>query len=251
MVIGIVTEAKDKTRNQFLTRFFKIYSKAWIKNMSNPFDSLVLILPYSKKRLANMSGRRLLKTIEKAVAYMKKCGADKVVVSDFLCGVLTAKSIACEAFGQGKTKKLFLTLAPECVRKTAELIGLDLLNASICISDTKMDRISEYLIRTLCYDTKNLTVITQNTLAAEKFCEAFFDETGLYVGIRETASRLFDVFIDVDEGLIRFGRDIFVRDVDFKYDFDGYKVKSLAAAACLKAVDTSRMICIYEYRKKG
>ncbi len=251
MLIHIVTEAKEKPKAPFFNRLFKRITTEELRVSSNPFDALVHVLPYSEKQLEQMSTRRLLRLVKKVYSQLAKRNADRIIVSKQLKTIFFNKRIDFKAIDDDQVRHTFFKLVPEGIRRTARMCEINLLDAAICISDTKMDRISEYLMRELCYDIKKLTLCTNNTAAARAFCEDFFEETGFSVSVCSPPARSPDILIDVDNFSIRIGKDLFFADFDLGYNFNGYQISHTDAAACVKAVESSQLKCIYEYSKKG
>ncbi len=248
MVIGIVTEAKDKN---ILQKIFKFLTVKIIETEENPFKLVVVTIPYTKQKLEKMDYKHCLRLRKRIVKKARKYGTQQLLVS---------RTIMCEAFENwsepliapvNEGKLLLLKLAPECIRKTANQIGEKLINQVVCISDSEMDRISEYLVRELCYDTKRITIVTQNHERAEKFSEAFFEESGLLVDIRTDLPKQQGVLIEVDDGYIKIGKDLYIKDIDFGYKLFEFDVKSVDIAACLKGTPMLKFKGIYSYEKKG
>ncbi|MBR5614514.1 MAG: hypothetical protein IKW64_04345 [Clostridia bacterium] len=251
MLIHIVTEAKEKNKAPLFSRLFKRITTEELRVSSNPFDALVHVLPYSEKQLEQMDTRRLLRLVKKVCLKLERHNANRIVASKPLKAIFLNKQINFKNIDDEQVRRTFFKLVPEGIRRTARMCNINLLDAAICISDTKMDRISEYLIRELCYDIKKLTLCTNNTAAARAFCEDFFEETGFSVSVCATPVRSPDILIDVDDYNVCVGKDLFFADFDLGYDFNGYRISHADAAACIKTVDVSQLKCIYEYSKKG
>lgn len=248
MVIGIVTEAKDKN---ILQRIFKFLNVKIIESEENPFKLVVVTIPYTKQKLEKMDYKHCLRLRKRIVKKARKHGVLRLVLS---------RSVMCPPFENWKEplvapindgKFLLLKLAPECIRKAASQLGEKLINQVVCISDFEMDRISEYLVRELCYDTKRIAIATRNSELAEKFSEAFFEESGLLVEVRPDLPKQQGILINVDEGYIKFGKDLYIQDIDFGYKLFELDVKSVDIAACLKGTPTLKFKGIYSYEKKG
>ena len=248
MVIGVVTEAKDKS---ILQRIFKFLTVKKIETEENPFKLVVVTIPYTIRNLERMGLKHCLRLQKKIVKKARKHGVLRLILT---------RSIMCSAFEKWKEplvapindgKLLLLKLAPECIRKTASQMGEKLINQIVCISDFEMDRISEYLIRELCYDTKRITLVTRNRERAEKFSEAFFEESGLLVEVRPDLPKQHGILINVDEGYIKFGKDLYIQDIDFGYKLFGLDVKSVDITACLRETTALKFKGVYSYEKKG
>ena len=248
MVIGIVTEAKDKS---ILQRIFKILTVKVIEVGENPFKLVVVTIPFAVQKLEKMDRKHCIRLQKRIVKKAKKHRVQRIILSH---------SIVCPAFESWKEplvaplndgKFLLLKLAPECIRKAASQLDEKLINQVVCISDFEMDRISEYLIRELCYDTNRIVLTIRNRERAEMFSEAFFEESGLLVEVREDLPKQQRILINVDEGYIKFGKDLYIQDIDFGYKLFGLDVKSVDIAACLRDTLPLKFKGIYSYEKKG
>lgn len=249
MKLGLVTQPKTYTGRIFLKSILGIAIKEEIKHPSNPFELKVGILPFSEAMLNRMPPRRLEKVIKKQQIRLKRCGVEKIVYSDFLKKICGEKTILKEYVDDNCGNILFLKLLPIFIRQTAEKIGIDLINATICIRDSKAGRISEYLMRELCFDTKNLEVCTRERVRFEAVCDRFYEETGLLVKVLDWDMVTADVCIDVDLLELRFGRDLFVRTIDMGFDLDGYVVRHRDIAACLDKFEPDKIKCCYSHKK--
>ncbi len=248
MVIGVVTEAKDKN---ILQRIFRFLTVKIIETEENPFKLVVVTIPHTKQSLGKMDARHCVHLRKRIVKKARKHGVLRLILSH---------SVMCPAFESWKEpllapvndgKLLLMKLAPECIRKATRQLGEKMINQNVCISDSEMDRISEYLIRELCYDTKRIVVITQNLECAEKFVEEFFEESGLLVEVRTDLPGQQGILINVDEGYIKLGKDLYIQDIDFGYKLFGLEVKSIDIAACLRKTPLLKFKGIYSYEKKG
>ncbi len=249
MMIGLISEPGSYSRKLLIKRLLGIKAFDRIINPANPFEMYAEVLPFSNKHLESMSLKRLTKLINKKTQLLEKLGITKFILSDYLYRLCISKCIATNRFANGHGKKLFLTISPICIRQTAKKYNIDLLHSSICISDTKMDRISEYLLRALCFDTKSLSLCTNNTNAAANFRESFYNETGLWVDIAATLNSDSDIIIDVDRCQIKIGRDLFIRGAVFDFDFSGYSVCHTDIASLLTKPDLTNIYWVYSYTK--
>lgn len=249
MKVGLVTQPRTYTGRIFFKRILRIKIKEEIKNAANPFDLVVGIVPFSEFRLEKMKRSRLETIIRKQQQYLSSCGIKKIVYSDFLKGICKEKGVLLGEVDDETGNVVFLKLAPVCVRQTAKKCGIDLMNALVCIRDVKAGRISEYLMRELCFDTKSLVLCTQNKEHAENICEEFFEETGFLVNTLDYCIPKSDICIDVDLGEISFGPDLYVRTFDMGFELNGYEVKHTEIAACLPKLCTSEIRCQYSYKK--
>ena len=248
MVIGVVTEAKDKN---ILQRIFKFLTVKIIEAEENPFKLVAVTIPYTKQKLEKMNYRHCLRLQKRIAKKARKHGVLRLILTRY---------VMCQAFENWKDplaatvnegKFLLLKLAPDCIRKATNQMDEKLINQVVCISDFEMDRISEYLIRELCYDTKRIALATQNRERAERFSEAFFEESGLLVEVRPNLPKQQGILINVDEGYIKIGNDLYIRDIDFGYKLFGLDVKSVDIAACLRETPSLKFKGIYSYEKKG
>ncbi len=224
MTIGIIAEPKSYTRKFFYKRLLNIHTFEKIKDAGNPFEAIVEIVPLSRKSLERMKAVRLKKLLFKKIKLLKKNGVTKYLLSDYLLHLCQSKGIDTDIFFNGSGRKLFLKLMPLCIRQIAKKSGIDLFSSMVCISDTKMDRISEYLMRELCFDTKKLYLSTQNIKSAKAFCENFCDETGLWIDICDSPNPHCDIVLDVDSCHIKFGNDLFIRDAKFDFNLCGFNI---------------------------
>ena len=241
MVIGVVTEPKKNTKRLTLQRIFGYISVKSVLCRENPFDLLIAILPYSEKELIRKKDQKVKKLTEKAKRKLVKKGAQEIVFSVFMNEKYNGH--------KNEAKELFFKYAPQCIRKTTNEMKTNLFESRVCIRDSKMERISENLINQLCFDIKNLVLITENTQKAQKLCERFYDETGLLVEVREGQPQRFDVLIDVDKGCIRFGSDLAVCGADMGYNFFGYNIDQLDVAVAAKDVERLPRAWIFDHKK--
>lgn len=249
MTIGLVSEPKVYTRRLAIKRFFGIRSKDKVLDPENPFDVLVSIIQFSKEKLENMPAERLDREIKSHYSFLIKMGADKVILSRKIKALCRKRKILTYELNDGKGKNLFLRLVPECIRSFSRKYGIDLMNSLVCIRDNEMGRISEYLIRALCFDVTSLVLATEKTARAERICEAFYDETGLYVKTAENTFKNADILIDVDRCCVRIGRDLYIREAEFGYRLDGYKVNQADIAVHISRIRNDKIRWIFNYKK--
>ena len=112
-----------------------------------------------------------------------------------------------------------------------------------------MDRISEYLARDMCFDTKNIIISTKTKEQANRFCEDFYDETGLWVRVTDYSDATGGIYIDVDKAEIGFGKNLYVRSIDFGFDFSGYSVNQQDALVHLRGFKRDKIKWCYDYKK--
>ena len=244
MNLGLITEPKVYTRKMFFKRLFGILIKDRIEKEENPFRIEVRVLPLKVKTIEKMPKKRLKRYIKKASEELSKSGAEKIVFSKFL------RSFGLENNQDDyKERELFLKLAPLCIRQTAPLCGVDLMRESVCIRAIKMDRISEYLARDMCFDTNNIIINTKTKEQANRFCEDFYDETGLWVRVTDYSDATGGIYIDVDKAEIGFGKNLYVRSIDFGFDFSGYSVNQQDALVHLRGFKRDKIKWCYDYKK--
>ena len=245
MLIGLVTEQPLNTGKNWFKRLFRIKTYKKIQNIETGIDVLAVELPYSVAELAGKSSSRVERWLSKIIERLKR-QTETVILSDEVKELCKIKGILPTQTDDSKTKRLFLKLCPDCIRKTAKQCGIQLIESVLCIRDTKMDRISEYLLRELCYDVNNIVVCTKNLKAAEDFCERFYDETGLLVKVSEvdvTAT----ITIDVDDAVVSVKKDLYVAGADLGYNFGEYKVNHLEVAQIINKKDFDRIKWKYLY----
>lgn len=249
MTIGLITEPESYTRKHFFKRLFKIRICEKIMNTLNSFEVDAEILPYSPKGFEKMSSSRLEKLIKQKVNLLKKNGVTKLILSDNLYELCKAKCIDTSIFANGNGNEVFFKLMPLCLRQITKQSGIDLFSANVCIRDTKMDRISEYLAKELCFDTNKICLCTQNLRSATTFCESFCDETGLWIDVCNKLDFRYDILIDVDNCLIKIGNDLFVRDAKFDFNFCHFRVCHTDVASLLPSYNLSSVSWVYSDEK--
>ena len=247
MTIGLVTQAKESQRQNFLKRLLRKKLKKMEKGDKNPFDLIVETIPFSEETLEKMSSYHLEKLITKHYKHLKLCEVDEIIYSDFLEKILMEKSIL--PYQQTGQNLFFLKKAPDCIRYTAEKCGIDLLKSTICIREFNAGRISEYLMRELCFDTKKIVLCTKNKKSAKAMCDRFYEETGLLVNIFDYDEKTADICIDTDANELKFGADLYVRDADLGFDFGGYPVSNMRAAGFLTEFTPQKIAWIYSHKK--
>lgn len=247
MLIGLVTEQMPHTRKSWLIRLFRITTYKKIASPQNGFVALLAELPYSIKWLERQTPQRLERLMVKTLAKLEK-QASKQVLSEYLKKLCQSKGVLSEKTDNYKARRLFLRLSSQCIRQTAKKCGIRLIDAVVCIRDTKMDRISEYLLKELCYDVNNIVVCTKNQAGAKAICESFYDETGLLVRILDTDDFVnSDIMVDVDEAFIKFGRDLYVTGADLGFDFKGLYFNHFEIAHLINKKDFEKIKWIYSY----
>ncbi len=244
--IGLITERLTKERKYI----FEGCKKKVIYSDKNPFELIVGEIPFSRERMPSVKERVLVRYVKKAEKLLKGNGAESIVLSDNIKGSL----VDWERFERNTQQKrdIFLHTVPHAIRQFAPGCGVDLMEARVCIRDSKMDRISEYLMRELCYDIKNLVICTQNEKDGADLCEQFCDETGMPIKICKNISHgAVDVFIDVDNGFVRIGRDIVIDGIKLDFDLGGYAADSLEIASYIKDFNPVGKVEKYFSNKKS
>ena len=246
MILGLVTEQKPNTRkNWFKSLFAKItYEK--LESPENEFTLVIVQIPFPQSKLKNMSTKKIEKLVEKAFRTLKN-KTDKVILSEPLKNLCADKKICRVEAESPKGKELLLKLAPLCIRTTAKNCGISLINSVICIRDSKLDRISEYLLRELCFDANNIVLSTENQIKAEALCDSFYEETGLLVRLAGERKIRYDIVINVDQGRIEFGRDLFIRDANLGYNLNGFKANHLEIAQITNKKNFAKIKWKYSY----
>lgn len=248
MKIGLITEPKAYTGKIFFKRILGAGIREEIKNSDNPFEAVVQVLPFSKKKLMGMSPVKLKKRIKREQQRLYRCGIEKIVYSVFIKELCRDKNVLMADI-TSNGDKVFLSLVPRCIRETAKKCGINLISSSICIRDIKMDRISEYLMQELCFDTKNLAISTQNIHRARMICDRFYEETGLLVDVSESFEKLANICIDVDLAEVSVGNDLIIRNVDFGFDLCGYDAQHMDFAPYLPEFKPEKIKWCYSYKK--
>lgn len=244
--IGLITEQLTKEQKCIFRRCKKhvIYSE------KNPFELIIAEIPFNRERMTSMKEKVLVRYVKKAEKLLKENGTGHIVLSDSIKGFIMDWGMF-EGNTQHK-KDIFLYTIPYSVRQFAPKCGIDLMEARVCIRDSKMDRISEYLMRELCYDIKNLTICTQNEKDGTNLCERFCDETGMPVKICKNISLgAVDVVIDVDDGFVRIGRDMVIDGIKLDFDLGGYVADSLEIASYIKGFNPVGKVTEYFSNKKS
>lgn len=241
--IGIITGHPTKPPMRLWGR----YTKEIILSEKNPFALTLVRVPFYDAQLSAMPPKKVEKILSKAEGLLDAEAARNRVLSHSFDGFCDKR--------QQKLEKLaryaFLSVAHLCVRRVAENCGINLMDAGVCIRDSKSERISETLMERLCFDTKSLVLCTKATERGREICEEFFLNTGMAVPVAEQfrESRA-DVVIDVDKGEVRFGRTVTVDGVLLDFELGDAEVDSLMIAACLKRVNISDRILSYISGKK-
>jgi len=240
--IGVIAMRPKKNKKSFLKR----YKKEIINHEKNPFELIVIIIPYSEEQFEDMADCRRQKVISKA---------KRQLLNDMVDDVIFTKGLYKYAAGDknllSMRNKLFLSIIPLCIKTMVPKCGMTFPLNEICIIDSKLERINEYFLEEICYDAKALKLCTQNTETATSLCERFYDETGLPVQIVKDLKKSYvDILIDTENARIKFGKDLIIDGAELDLYTAGYEVDFLEIAACVKNVDLSRKILSYFSGKK-
>lgn len=250
MLVGIVSECTDGVRTRKHRRFFKHYTVKHFENSDLAVELLAVSMPYTVPEFEKLKPERKRKVIERAVLRLCEYGVRNIVFSSALAGYReSSKKIAGVKLLDGSD--IFYRFVPDMIRKAAKKCGLRLIDARIGIAALKMDRITEYLIRELCFDSKRMTLYTDATDSDSDFFEKMFDETGFapeLKGLNACDPRHGDIFIDTDRHAVRVGRDMVIDSLELELDIGGYRIDTLDVAACL---GTRKISCLCLKYKSG
>lgn len=243
--IGFITQQQTKPKKHF----FRGYTKEVFLSEKNPFALVAVTIPCMAEDIPKIKEKKLGKLVQKAQGLLEEAGAKKIVFSRTLRPF--AGKIVDSDWLEAAKKEVFLRTAEDCVRRFAPECGINLLAAKVCIRDSEMGRISENLMRRLCFDVKNLTLCTPKTEYARELCDSFCDEMGMYVSVTSAISEnAADVLVDVDGAYVKFGRALVVDGVEPDFDTGGYDVETVDFAACLDGQVGSERILSYLSGKK-
>ena len=114
-----------------------------------------------------------------------------------------------------------------------------------------MDRITEYLLRELCFDARTIVLCVENPKGADMVCEKLFDDFGLMVQLAENFSEAYaDILIDTETPSVRIGRDLVIDGAELDFEMNGICVDSMEVAACLSGFDPSMKVKAFLSNKK-
>ncbi len=237
MRIGIIAERRIKPQN-----LLERYQREIISNKKNPFDLIIISIPYTAEDLDKIPLRRIKRAVLKAEKILKNLKADKIIFAALLkeyLGVLNNPG-----------NQIFFTLIPQCIRCIAPKCRIFPPNCRICIRASKMDRIIEYLATELCYDTNRLIICTPDIHYTASFQERFYNETGFLAEITDECTADAEILIDLTHPSVRIGRDILIDGVQFDFDLGGCDVDFLEIASYIEGFDASKNISAYMMGKK-
>ncbi len=244
MLIGIVSERTDEKT------CFATFVKETIFDEHNPFGIVAIRLSHTAEKLEKFTSKRRTAIIRKAIRRLEKADVHHIVFSESLRKY--KHELMCEDVFVANGENIFYKFVPDAVRKAAHRCSVNLLASKVCITAAGQDRITEYLMREMCYDIKNLTVFTDDTERTQRMCESFAEDTGLFPqtsDIKNSASKNADVLIDLDRHRVRVGRNVVIDGVEFDFKLNGYSVNMLDIAACLGDVDLSDRVISYKCGK--
>jgi hypothetical protein len=249
MTIGLITESRSYTGKNLFKKYFRRWKKEYIPGNKIIPDIEAVVIPYTRKKLLSMDDKKLEKVLDRAEKKAAKYKVNAVIYSEFLTEICKGKShIKKEIYQAGEM--LFIKLIPDCIRVTAKKCGINLLNSCICIKCSKMERIIEYLMRNLCFDTKKLVLAISDTKDAADACDRFFEETGLSVEISEDMFPKADIVIDVERAEVEIVNNLFIRDIDLSLDLMGYKARDIDIAVYAGNLNASDFSCRYDFKCK-
>ncbi len=240
MLIGVITEGAEEKKNR---KFFKGKNIAHIKLDNIPVELVIIKIKASRKE------KKIIKAVVTAIKQLRDLKISKIVLDKELKKykekIPEEKGIE---FVNGKTE--LYRCFPDCIRVVARKCGINLLRSKICIRAAKMDRISEYLMQELCYDTKQLVICTNDCVAAELLCERFCEETGFSIEIYNEQQKVkADVIIDINENNVQIGKDVVVDGIEFDFDIEEKSIDMLDVMACLNEFDWVKHIKNYKSSK--
>ncbi len=240
--IGIITGHPTKPKR----RFFGGYTKEAILSEKNPFSLTVVYVPFGEDELRELTGRKAEKILTKAKKLLSE-PVDHIVLSDGFDNFFQNE----QQWLKSAARLEFLSAAPGCIRRISAECGMNLMDAKVCIRDSESDRISETLMKKLCFDTKSMVLCTKDRERGKVICEKFLDETGMVVPVvRGFQDSRADVVIDADRGEIRFGKSVRIDGILLDFELGGANVDSLRVAACLGDFDITGRILSYLSGKK-
>lgn len=237
MRIGIIAERRIKPQSPF-----ERYQREIIYNEKNPFELIIVRIPYTAERLDKTSPQRIKKAVLKAEEILKNSGADNII------STLLLKEYSGNTNSSGN--QAFGAIIPHCIRNVAPRCGIFPPDCKICIRARKMDRITECLATELCYDTKKLIICTPDSHVAASFQQRFYTETGSFAEITEECKADAEILVDLMQPSLRIGRDILIDGIQLDLDMGGSDVDFLEVAACIGEYNTLKKISAYMMGKK-
>ena len=251
MLIGIISECigKKKRFENFLGRKYTLDK---ISNESNPFDALAVVFPYSVEEIKAMQEKRCERILKKAMLQLLENNVDKIILSNQLREYIPNIRSLCEIDIIADGTQVFYRYIPDLIRKTAEKCSISLMNARVCIRASSADRITRYLINSLCYDTKYISMMTNDLRGARELRDELAEETGLFLNVIRSGDAdnpICDILADVENNRVRIGRNVIVDGIEFGFDTQPYMVQSIDIAACLRTEDLTGKLLYYNCGK--
>ena len=234
---GVISERKENgVRESKLKSFFKRgkVSASVLHLPDLDAEALIVTLPLTAEKMQNTGEEKLRKVLVLALKELKMWGVTRAVFTRELKQVYST-----DVSGAGVQivtgEQAFYRLIPQAVKRVNAILNKEKLSSKLGISDRGMSKITEYLIDKLCFDSKYISVYTDNLPAAAALREEVFDRTGLTIDVANTldVSNNPDIMIDVDKRKVRVGRDFFVDGFEVDAEIEGYDVDSLELAECL------------------
>ena len=237
MLAAVVCAGAEDKGGSFGDKIFMRLTEGAAVSVCKRLTLMPVYLPYSAARLKKMPERLAAYILGKTVSEYSE-GGTEIVFSSQLRGIVRENARLSRTFGGYicSDKGYMHTFMPDILRKIAPRCGIDPMRARVCISERKAGRISEYLMRELCFDVKRLTLCTEDLPAAEKMCADFAEETGFFPNIADFGSvgrRGADILLDADGCCVRIGRDLTV---------DGVELRLGGLAAAVENADVLRFV---------
>ena len=248
MKIGIIVPPKAYKRGFLLKRILRIISVEEVKNAANPFELWIARVPFGEEKLKRMSPLRLENLLIRAKNKLNRLNPNGIVYDEFIKDLCIQKSILLGAAKNSVGDMLFLRMMPDCIRETAKKCKINLLDTAVCIREPKAGRISEYLMQELCFDTKKIVLATKDKEDSQKVCDRFFEETGLFVkNVAFDELPPWGIVIDIEEGMVSFGKDLYVKAVDLGFKLGDCNVRQREILALLKGYTPQKLKWMYSY----
>lgn len=233
MIIGIISEQNEENMPLYGKILRRQTAEAW-KSTKNMFDTVAVHLPYTADEFPRQKRKKQVAAVRRAYDYLIEHGAEYIFFTEKLgyCREFFSDSEKLR-FADGR--ECFFGIIPQVVRTAAKMCGIDLMCARVGIRDGGMDRITENLVRAMCFDVKNLSIFTNNPEHIQDFCGELFEETGFLPRVEKDSGAEYrvDVFIDLARRCVRVGRDIVIDRVKFDFDLNGLDVDTMGIAVCV------------------
>ncbi|MDR1392326.1 MAG: hypothetical protein LBJ09_03970 [Clostridiales bacterium] len=231
--IGLISELKNKKKYLNFISFKKIKIK--IENLNNYNAKIICaIIPYTYEKISKLTAEKregILKNIAKLFKFYE---VNDIIYERKLKELFTEQKFPGD-FKVVMGDKIFRRLIPDTIKKIMKTRKMTNLNTRLGISDNSMSFITEYLIKKLCYDSKQMKIYTRNIKKANTIEEKILEETGLPLQIFSSSDKYFDksdIFIDVDENKIKF-KDALIDKIEYELEIPGYDIDTADLAECL------------------